>query len=171
MAPRLLVLLQTGTWPCGCEVTNSETDPSLDSRKEKDAAARNSLLGIFECDMLHDLLAKAEQLLNKRLGWLQKWSKTAEGHRETDFFFVRGDEAQQDGSAGGRHAHPRSRLADEPFGGRPPSAAAAVAADAAFECCFCGGRPRRRGPTRWQRGRASCPPAIPPGLRSLRGEA
>ena len=124
MAPRLLVLLQTGTWPCGCEVTNSETDPSLDSRKEKDAAARNSLLGIFECDMLHDLLAKAEQLLNKRLGWLQKWSKTAEGHRETDFFFVRGDEAQQDGSAGGRHAHPRSRLADEPFGGRPPSAAA-----------------------------------------------
>ena len=81
--------------------------------------------------MLHDLLAKAEQLLNKRLGWLQKWSKTAEGHRDTDFFFVRGDEAQQDGSAGGRHAHPRSRLADEPFGGRPPSAAAAVAAVAA----------------------------------------
>ena len=81
--------------------------------------------------MLHDLLAKAEQLLNKRLGWLQKWSKTAEGHRETDFFFVRGDEAQQDGSAGGRHAHPRSRLADDPFGGRPPSTAAAVAASSA----------------------------------------
>ena len=33
--------------------------------------------------------------------------------------------------AGGRHAHPRSRLADDPFGGRPPSTAAAVAASSA----------------------------------------
>ena len=30
--------------------------------------------------------------------------------------------------AGGRHARPRSRLADDPFGGRPPNIAAAVAA-------------------------------------------
>ena len=29
--------------------------------------------------------------------------------------------------AGGRHARPRSRLADDPFGGRPPNTAAAVA--------------------------------------------
>ena len=117
MAPRLLVLLQTGTWPCGCEVTNSETDPSLDSRKEKDAAARNSLLGIFECDMLHDLLAKAEQLLNKRLGWLQKWSKTAEGHKETDFFFV-----ERLCVLGGVKPNPAWRKLDGRRPGRPPKA-------------------------------------------------
>ena len=34
---------------------------------------------------------------------------------------VRGEEGQQDGSAGGRLARPRSRLADDPFGGRPRS--------------------------------------------------
>ena len=38
------------------------------------------------------------------------------------------------------------------IGGLPKGNPVDTPRDAAFECCFCGGRPRRRGPTRWQPG-------------------